>query len=135
MTSHFLCFQCVCPSRVPGSATNPEYFYELDLLNCYEPFLNSTDPLRPNIVFVLNWTSPDSNNTALCIAALGYTGDVLLSLCPKSFYNSTEDGLQVLNASTMAPEFYTLLGSYTNPAVETIGDDNCPYRHSPILSY
>jgi len=29
---------------------------------------------KANIVFVLNWTSPDSSNTALAIGSLGYSG-------------------------------------------------------------
>jgi len=118
--------------RVHNTSVNWE---SLDVLQCWEKFANSTDSLRPNIVFVLNWTSPDSSNTALAIGSLGYSGGDLLTLCPESFYNNTDGGLQVLNASTTSPGFYTLSGIYTDPEVEVIGDNNCPYRYSPVPSY
>ncbi len=66
-----------------------------NLIDCYNLYANAQESRKPNIVFVVNWTNPDSNNTALDIAYLGYAGVDLLALCPTSFYNTTPSGVQV----------------------------------------
>lgn len=67
--------------------------FEQDL-NCWVNFTDTTAMTRPNIVILLDWRDPDSNNTALLVGLLGYYGNAMLLPCPKAWYESIPYGLQ-----------------------------------------
>jgi hypothetical protein len=86
-----------------------------DLLDCFGKSIHADAIHHPNIVLVVNWTNPFSNNAVLGVEDMGDWDTEFPALCPLSFYNNVTSGIEVLNASTVdSPGFYTFEGLLTN---------------------